>query len=331
VKGIGFTRKTADRTRRPAARLVGSHPPEARKNSLSDSIPNIGLNLAVMSFNIRRGTAQDGRNHWIHRRNLVREVLNQYRPDVLGLQEALDFQISEIRAMLPGYECIGIGSQGESKGLHNAIFYDAGLFVLSEEGTFWLSDTPDIPGSKGWGNIIPRICTWARLVDKESRQAFYFYNAHLDHISQRSRKKSVISLIQRINARPFSDPIVLAGDFNASEKSAPIRYLKGRIPLTIKRKVKVPNPTPLMDTFRVRYPGKRNTPTYHGFRRRFFRFKLDYIFVSSSVRVVDAEIIQLRRDRRYPSDHFPLLAHIGLPVDVVSSDSGSFTGHAINY
>ena len=331
MKRIRFAKKAIDQTRRPIARLVGIHQPETKRDSFPNPIPDIGVNLSVMSFNIRRGTAQDGRNHWMYRRDLVHETLNQYRPDVLGLQEALDFQISEIRAMLPGYECVGIGNMGGNKGLHNAIFYDAGLFVLSEEGTFWLSDTPDIPGSKGWGNIIPRICTWARLIEKESRQAFYFYNAHLDHISRRSRKKSVISLIQRIDARPSPDPFVLAGDFNARERSAPIQYLKGKIPLTINTKAKVLNPIPLMDTFRVRYPRNRNTPTYHGFRRHFFRFKLDYIFVPSSVRVIDAEIIQLRWNKCYPSDHFPLLTHVGLPVDVASSDSRSFFEEAINH
>jgi len=330
MKRIGFDKKAIDQTHRPIARLVGSPPPKTGRDSFSNPIQNTGLNLAVMSFNIRRGTAKDGINHWIYRRNLVQEILNQYRPAILGLQEALDFQISEIRAMLPGYECIGVGNLGGSKGLHNAIFFDARLFALSEEGTFWLSDRPDVPGSKGWGNIIPRICTWARLIEKESEKAFYYYNAHLDHISQRARKKSVIALIQRIQARPSPDPFVLAGDFNARERSAPIQYLKGKALLTIKT-AKVPNPIPLIDTFRVRYPKKRRPPTYHGFREHFFRFKLDYIFVSSSVRTIDAEIIQLRRDKCYPSDHFPLLAHIGLPVDVASSDSPSFFEQAVNH
>lgn len=284
-------------------------------------MPNMGLSLNVMSFNIRRGTKKDGRNHWTYRRKLVHEILNQYRPDVLGLQEALDFQISEVRAMLPGYEKVGNGNLGGSKGLHNAIFYDADRFLLSEEGTFGLSDAPDIPGSKGWGNIIPRICTWARLIEKKSQQAFYFYNTHLDHISLRSRKKSVIFLTRRIDTRSFPDPFVLTGDFNASERSVPVQYLKGKIPLKINFKVSELNPVPLMDTFQIRYPKDRNTATFNGFGRYFFRFKLDYIFVPSSARVIDAKIIQWRRKKCYPSDHFPLFAHIDLPVNVASSDA----------
>ena len=138
-------------------------------------------------------------------------------------------------------------------------------------------------GRRGWGNIIPRTCTWARLIEKGTGQAFYFYNVHLDHLSQRSRKNSVVFLTQFIQTRSSPDPYVLTGDFNAREKSTPIQYLKGKIPLKIKTKGSLFNPEPLMDTFRVRYPHDRNVVTYHGFRRFFFRFKLDYIFVRSFI------------------------------------------------
>jgi endonuclease/exonuclease/phosphatase family metal-dependent hydrolase len=304
--------------------------PKAEMDSFFDPIPNTGLNLNVMSFNIRHGMAKDGKNHWIFRRNRVCELLNHYRPDVLGLQEALDFQISEISAALPGYEKVGTGNLGGSKGLHTAIFYDAVRFFPSAEGTFWFSDTPDIPGSKGWGNIIPRTCTWARLIAKDSGQAFYFYNVHLDHISRRSRKNSVVFLTQFIHTRSFPDPFVLTGDFNAREKSTPIQYLKGKIPLRIKEKENMINPEPLIDTFRVRYPNDRNVVTYHGFRRFFFRFRLDYIFVPSSARVQAAKIIQPRWKKCYPSDHFPLFTKIDISV-ISTANSDVFPRPALGY
>ncbi|PKN87711.1 MAG: hypothetical protein CVU51_05195 [Deltaproteobacteria bacterium HGW-Deltaproteobacteria-1] len=255
-------------------------------NSFSKSQPECGLNVNIMSFNIRRGTKQDGKNHWIFRRDLVNKILKDYSPDVLGL---------------------------DNKVLHNAIFYNATRFVLSEEGTFWYSDTPDDPGSKGWGNIMPRDCTWARLIEKETGQAFYFYNTHLDHLSQRSRKKGVILLTRQIHARSYPNDFVLTGDFNAREKSVPIQYLKGNALINTKAEGKVQNPNPLMDTFRVRYPYHRNAATFHGYRRFFFRFKFDYIFVPSTVCVHDAQIIQLRQKRCYPSDHYPLFSHINFP------------------
>jgi len=314
TKGRIFAKKSIAQIRRPVVWLRGFNSlrrmPKAGMDSFSNPMPNTGLNLNVMSFNIRRGTKKDGKNHWIFRRDRVCELLNQYRPDVLGLQEALDFQISEISAMLPGYEKVGLGNWGGSKGLHTAIFYNAVRFALSAEGTFWFSDTPDLPGSKGWGNIIPRTCTWARLIEKDSEQAFYFYNVHMDHLSRRSRKNSVVLLTQFIHRRSSPDPFVLTGDFNARERSTPIEYLKGKFPLRIKTKGNVLNPEPLMDTFRVRYPNVRHIATYHGFRKYFFRFKLDYIFVPSSVRVQDAKIIQPQWEKYYPSDHFPLFTHI---------------------
>ncbi|MCX5806748.1 MAG: endonuclease/exonuclease/phosphatase family protein [Proteobacteria bacterium] len=286
-----------------------------------DPVPDdAGLSLNIMSFNIRRGTAKDGRNHWIFRQNLVHEMLKRYHPDILGLQEAMDFQITALHSMLPGYEMVGIGSLGGNKGMHTAIFFNAARFSLSDEGTFWLSDTPDIPGSKGWGNILPRTCTWARLVDRDSGQAFYFYNTHLDHLSQRSRKKSVVLLAQYIHTRSFSDPFILMGDFNARERSVPIQFLKGKVHMNMKAKGMVLNPTPLLDTFRLQYPNHRHTVTFHGFRRFFFRFRLDYIFVPSSIRVQDTIIIQLRWKKRYPSDHFPLLARIDIPAPLVDSN-----------
>jgi endonuclease/exonuclease/phosphatase family metal-dependent hydrolase len=332
---LKFTKKAIDKARRSIAWPFVVHPKrhhtKTRPDSFSDSIVNTGLNLKVMSFNIRRGTARDGRNHWKYRRDLVHEILIQYRPDVLCLQEALDFQIAEIRDMLPGYENIGIGNLGTTKRLHNSIFYDATRFSQSDGNTFWLSDTPNIPRSKGWGNIMPRICTWIRLIEKESQKAFYIYNTHLDHLSQSSRKKSALLLIKRIHARSFPDPFILTGDFNARERSAPIQYLKGKSALNIKTKVTAINPIPLADTFRVRHPQKRNSATFHGFGKYFFRFKLDYIFAPSSVRVLDAKIIQHRWEKCYASDHFPLFTHIDLPVSLAHSDSRSLFEEAVNY
>ncbi len=278
-----------------------------------------GMGLNIMSFNVRRGTRRDGRNHWVHRRSLVKEVLERYRPDVLGLQEALDFQIGEIRAMLPGYDVTGLGNWGGSRGLHTAIFYDAQRFMLADSGTFWFSPTPYVPGSRGWGNIIPRTCTWARLVELKTRRAFYFYNVHLDHLSRHSRRKSVVLLARHIQARPLLDPFILGGDFNAGEENPSIRYLKGQVQLKFRDSGILLNPIPLRDTFRDRYPNHARVGTYHGFGRFFFRFKLDYIFVPPSVHIREARIIEFCRENCYPSDHFPLYSRIVLPPFAAAS------------
>ena len=129
MKGLRFAKKSITRVWRPIGWILGFTPRRRRPNRKTETpsqpAPIKGLDLNVMSFNIRRGTAKDGRNHWVFRRNRVQEILNHYRPDVLGLQEAMDFQVSAIRTMLPGYEMVGVGNMGGSEGLHNAIFYDA--------------------------------------------------------------------------------------------------------------------------------------------------------------------------------------------------------------
>ena len=151
------------------------------------------LQLRVMSFNIRYGTADDGENRWENRREMVFDVIRNYQPDVVGLQEALRFQIDQIREALPEYGELGVGrNDGKIKGEYAAILYRTARFNVDESSTFWFSDTPDVPNSKHWGNKTTRICTWARLTEKKSSKSFYFYNMHLDHRSQQSREKSVV-------------------------------------------------------------------------------------------------------------------------------------------
>ena len=126
--------------------------------------------LTVMTFNIRYGTAKDGENEWSARRDMLFEVIRDTRPDLLGLQEALDFQIDEILAAVSGYAVVGVGrDDGAEKGEYSAILFRTERFHVAEAGTFWFSDTPAVPGSKSWGNQITRISSWARLIDRDGR------------------------------------------------------------------------------------------------------------------------------------------------------------------
>ena len=176
--------------------------------------------VRLMSFNIRYGSANDGPNRWPNRRELVFDVLRNHRPDCVGLQEALDYQIKAICDAVEGYGLIGVGrDDGKSKGEFSAILYRKDRFEVSESGTFWLSDTPEKPASITWGNACTRICTWARLVEKQSGRAFYMFNTHFDHVSQPSREKSAVLIVERIAARKHDEPFVLTGDFNVGEEN----------------------------------------------------------------------------------------------------------------
>ncbi len=126
-------------------------------------------NLVVMTFNIRYGNADDKADSWPNRREMVFDVLRRHDPDVVGLQEALRFQIDEIRAALPQYAEIGVGREdGKTEGEYSAILYRKDHLALDDSGTFWLSDTPEVPGSISWNSACRRICTWGRFLPKDS-------------------------------------------------------------------------------------------------------------------------------------------------------------------
>ena len=275
-----------------------------------------GIELKVMTFNIRYGTADDGENRWENRQQMVIDVLRDNSPNVVGLQEALDFQIAEIRNALAKYGRIGVAREdGKTEGEYSAILYRLDRFDVDESGTFWFSDTPEVPGSSHWGNACVRICTWARFIEKKSGKAFYIFNLHLDHVSQPSREKSVVLLAQRVQNRKHKDAFVVTGDFNAGESNPVVMYLKGKVALSGSNGRESDNPVPMLDTFRALHPDVKDVRTAHDFKGAREGNKIDYIFTPPSVKVLEAEILYDNVDGRYPSDHFPVTAFLRLPAN----------------
>lgn len=262
--------------------------------------------LQVMSFNIRYGSAKDGGDNWWARRGMLFDLLRERDADLVGLQEALDFQIDEIVAAVPGYAVIGVGrDNAASAGELSAILFKKDRFRVAGAGTFWFSDTPEVPGSKSWGNNITRVCTWARLIDRDGR-GFYHYNLHLDHQSQPSRERSTVLLRQRIEARAFpNEPVVVTGDFNVGEANPALATLVSKGDAA----------APFLDTFRMLYPNETAVGTFTGFKiGNTAGEKIDYVLVQPGTEVLGAEIIRTSRNDRYPSDHFPVAATIRLPA-----------------
>jgi len=253
--------------------------------------------LTVMSFNIRYGTANDGENHWLKRREDLFALLREQQADVVGLQEALHGQIEEILQAVPGYDYVGVGrSDGRRTGEYAAILYRTARLRPRRSDTFWFSDTPGVVKSTSWGNQIERICTWAYFEDREG-PAFYLYNVHLDHQSQPSRERSVALLLERIRARDPRAPAVVTGDFNAGEDNPAAVAMRASF----------------LDSFRVLHPDAREAGTFNGFTfGQTSGDKIDFVFVEPGTDVVEAGIVRTSRDGRYPSDHFPVTARIRL-------------------
>ncbi len=265
--------------------------------------PEKHLDLNVMSFNIRTGYAKDGENRWEMRRRQLFDLIRRHAPDLVGLQEANRFQIDEIRKALPQYAEIGEGRDGGKKGEYSAILYNADRFDLPESGTFWLSDTPEVP-STSWGNKYLRICTWGHFTDRSSGQSFYFYNTHLDHRSQPSREKATQLIAETIQKRTHPDPAILAGDFNAGEDNPAIEYLAEV------KNTKAPAHPLLVDTFRILHPAEKTVGTFNGFKGTTDGDKIDYIFATPDIQPLEATIIRDNKEGRYPSDHFPIGAKL---------------------
>ena len=253
--------------------------------------------VSVMTFNIRYGTAADGENAWPNRRPQLISLIHRHDPDILGLQEALEFQLKEINDQLAGYGRAGVGrDDGRGRGEFSPILYRRSRFRLLASGTFWFSPTPEVPGSTGWGNGITRIATWARLHDRRTGRSLYVFNLHLDHESAPSRDSSAVLLARRIRTREHPDPVVVMGDFNTAEQTFPLRFLVDSLPLT--------------DTFRSVTGDTAGVGTFHGFTGRTDGARIDYILVDSSWTVQSAGIDRSREANRYPSDHFPVHAVI---------------------
>jgi endonuclease/exonuclease/phosphatase family metal-dependent hydrolase len=254
-----------------------------------------GVALTVMSFNIRYGTANDGPDRWELRRGQLIDLLKAQNPDVIGVQEALHFQIDEILAALPDYRMVGVGrSDGGQGGEYAAIIYRASRLSVRRSSTFWLSDTPEVIKSNTWGAALERICSWALFDDKEGTP-FYAFNLHLDHVSQPSREKSVGLLLDRIAARSPALPVVVTGDFNTGETNPATRAMLKSF----------------RDTFRVIHPDVTEAGTFNSFKPGTIGAdKIDYVFVEPSTEVLSAEIVRTAVNGRYPSDHFPVVARI---------------------
>jgi endonuclease/exonuclease/phosphatase family metal-dependent hydrolase len=265
--------------------------------------------IRVMSFNIRYGTADDGEDSWPRRRDLVMRAIRDFQPTVLGVQEALRFQLDEIGDAFREFGEVGVGrDDGAEAGEYSAILYDRRRLALLDSGTFWLSDTPEAVASASWGNRITRIVTWARFRERagdgggDNGETFYVFNTHWDHESQPSRERSAELLLERVAGRAgAADRVIVTGDFNAGEDNPAFRRL-----------VEHDRPR-LVDTFRALHPGARDVGTFNGFTGEGSGEKIDAVLTSLDLKVLEASIVRWNEDGRYPSDHFPVTAILRAP------------------
>jgi len=191
--------------------------------------------LNVMTFNIRLNTAADSMNAWPYRKDNVASQILFHDVHIVGVQEALHDQMTDLQQRLPRYKYKGVGrDDGKEKGEYSAIFYKKDRFKIKDSNTFWLSETPSVPGSKNWDAAITRVATWAVFYDKESKEEFMVINTHFDHIGKEARAKSAELLVAQADKLAKSTPLIITGDFNCTRDDKPYEVIISQkmIPLT---------------------------------------------------------------------------------------------------
>jgi len=263
------------------------------------------VDTTVMSFNIRYAGANDGINSWPNRRDLVRDAIVSHRPAIFGVQECLWNQGVELGEAFAEYRMTGVGrDDGAKKGEMCAIFTSRERYQVLDQGTFWLSETPDVIGSKGWDAALPRIATWVKLQDRWCHpDTLFVFNTHFDHMGTIARENSAELLRERMAAMAAGQPVILMGDFNDSATSASPSY-------GILMAESGPAGLTLRDTWSLASRDQRmqGEGTYHGFSGEATRGRIDWILTTEGFQGVDAGIERLQDNGRYPSDHFPVWA-----------------------
>ncbi len=260
--------------------------------------------LKVMTFNIRYDNPGDSINAWPNRVGLVCNLIMNEKPDLLGLQEALWYQYEEIDSAISAYSSVSEGrDDGKKKGEMNSVFYNVNRFDFIRDSTFWLSETPDQPGSKGWGASLPRIVTWVELKDKKSGKRLYYFNTHFAHDSDSARIMSAGILLKEIKRIAGRNSFVVTGDFNMSPESKAYSILTE----------KSSTHATLQDSYLIsRVKPEGPAYTSNSFRDSPGRSRIDYVFVKNGMKVLNAAVIVKKEGKVFVSDHWPYKVVISL-------------------
>ncbi|XP_039004973.1 uncharacterized protein LOC120132230 [Hibiscus syriacus] len=299
----------------------------------------MSVSLTVMTFNLHDDQPEDSPNSWEKRRDLRISVITSYSPIILCTQQGVQSQLDFLQQGLLGYDQFGVSRKGpqDSSDEHCTIFYDKEKVELIEGGTFWLSESPSVPGSTSWGSEVPCIATWATFQLKEVEPpgfSFQIVNTNMDESSPRARRQSALLTWQHIASLPPSLPVVYCGGFNTQKESTTGRFLLGRS----REHGVVGDMRDIWPNARVR----KNVSlirTYHGFKgnkqgaleflKLIFRalclcwdrqtqdLHVDWIlFRGRSLIPSSCEVVNDNIDGYYPSSHYPIFAEFLLPRTV---------------
>jgi endonuclease/exonuclease/phosphatase family metal-dependent hydrolase len=268
--------------------------------------------LRIMTFNIKNG---GDKADWNNRKAQVFNVFRTYAPDVAGLQEVFKYQLDELLAALPDYAAVGVGrDDGKTAGEYSPILYRKTVFQVDTSATFWLSSTPEVPGSKVPGAGNPRIDTWARLRHSATGKMLYFHSTHWDNVSAEARLLAAKLMAQRIVDRKYKqEPVIAVCDCNAWAEEEPVKYLLGS-PGT------AGSPLSFYSAYETLHPGEAASATFNDFKGDTLGKPIDHIMTFDTIPALSARIVRDHIGSQYPSDHYPLMATLRLTTPVAVLD-----------
>lgn len=294
---------------------------------LFTSISLSAQELVVASYNIRNDNSGDAKrgNGWAQRCPIICDQIEWNNVDIFGAQEVKRNQIDDMLRELEGYAFVGVGrDDGKDKGEFSPVFYKTDRFKLLDQGTFWISETPEKVGVKGWDAALPRICSYARLQDKVTKKKFWFFNLHMDHIGVEARKEGAKLIARKITEMCGNEPAMVSGDFNVDQNNEAYKTIVSQGVLT--------------DSYEKSAKRYIQNGTFNSFNPNLYtKSRIDHIFVTKQVNVshyavltdgywtentmpvksikgeaAPKEISFQKYIHRCPSDHYPVMIRVTL-------------------
>ncbi|WP_246151299.1 endonuclease/exonuclease/phosphatase family protein [Rubripirellula reticaptiva] len=265
--------------------------------------------IKVMTYNVRYLNKSDGPDVWANRRETVIATITE--ADIVGLQEPVLKQLDDIKAGAPELQWFGVGrDDGKDGGEFAAIGFRRDRFKAIDQGTLWLSETPEIVGSKGWDAALPRTLTWMLLEDLSNSKQWYILNTHFDHRGSLARENSGKGIAQLVDRKAGKIPVIVMGDLNASVDSVPLKNLRSG------------SVVPLRDARdQSSLPATGPTGTFNRFEAIEDGRRIDHIMVTDQVNVHSHQTLNpLTPAGRFASDHLPVMIEVSLATEADNAE-----------
>jgi len=263
----------------------------------------------VLCCNIRVALPEDEAKGvgWPQRKEICLDIIKKQNPHIICLQEVLKVQAADFKKAFPKFLLLGFDGpemDAHQEGYHgiakNPILFNTNRYELIAAGTYWLSETPLVAGSKSWDTARARHTNWVRLKDKNSKKEFRVVNLHLDHIADEARIQQAKMVADESSQYLPGFPQILAGDFNARAGSRVFASLKE---------------SGWKDSYAAVYGETDPGFTVHEFEGENYskgsaKGKIDFVFCKGALRAYASTIIKDNEKGKYPSDHYFLSAEL---------------------